>query len=438
MSKIPEQGLKHIESQPNLPCSNTHSLIQVYDNFFTIMSIIYDWKNLKQDMLEHIRAQYGYYKLSAQKLLTKKKLDLADWLTSMKCKDLPADKICLLASTRMLKIHISVDYTTGCWTTFVTTNTNHHYITEMSDIHLIYRGSCKYNLLCRSCDLKTTGHKLLDHKLYNTELIRPLKIILTRIDDCPDNTENTRQTTYDSDTTKLYKIRTPISPEATTNIPTDSETTELYELSTDKEPKIKQTSNDSANTVNDKSTSDKDNKHGYKKQLFKCKTKHCTMRVNSRKDLYQHHKSIHRRLYKCTNCDKKYRTPYSLYQHNYIHQRSSQLFNCTKCGMCFAFKSQLRIHKNSHTKHGKFECMECFTKFKYKHDMYRHLREHTANILACKKCAYTGTQLNLKEHKRQHFKKYNKICPLCKQSFNFRMTFWQHKNHCYQSNSLVY
>ena len=40
--------------------------------------------------------------------------------------------------------------------------------------------------------------------------------------------------------------------------------------------------------------------------------------------------------------------------------------------------------------------------------MYRHLREHTAEILECNKCDYSGTALNLKEHKRQHYKKYKK------------------------------
>ena len=148
------------------------------------------------------------------------------------------------------------------------------------------------------------------------------------------------------------------------------------------------------------------------------------MILNSRKDLYQHHKSMHKGLHKCTTCDKQYKTPYSLNQHNYIHRKTRQLLICIKCKMTFAFKSQLVIHKSSHTKYGKFECSECFTKFKYKHDMYRHYREHTATTIACKKCAYTGTPLNLKEHERQHFNRFNKICPLCKQSFNFRMALW--------------
>ena len=122
--KIPEQRLRNAEDYSTLPCSNTYSLLQVYDNFFIIMSILYDQPDLKKEVLDHIRSQYGYYKQSTYKLLTKKKLDLVDWLAAMQNKDLPADEICLLACGRMLKIHISVDYNTGCWTTFETIDTN--------------------------------------------------------------------------------------------------------------------------------------------------------------------------------------------------------------------------------------------------------------------------------------------------------------------------
>ena len=370
LPKIPEQGIKNVENHANLPCANTHSLLLVFDSFFTIVSILYDRRNLKQEVLDHIRSNYSYYKLSTYKLLTKKKLDLVDWLAGMQTKNLPADKICLLACARMLKIHVSIDYITGCWTTFETSNISHDYITDLLDIHLLYRGSCKYNLLCRSCDLKTIGWKLLDHKLYNIELTKPVSIILTRIEDWPDNNENTTQTIYDSDTTELYYVPgspTPSNP--TTNKPIESDTTEIYDISTDDEFKTKHDDNkehnlnESGYTSNNNPTSDENNKTIHMKQLFKCKIKKCAMKLNSRKELYQHHRTTHRGLHKCTNCHKKYRTPYSLYQHNYIHRTSSQLWNCSKCKMSFAFKSQLIIHKNSHTKHGKFECSECFTNF---------------------------------------------------------------------------
>ena len=390
------------------------------------------------EMLEHIRSQYGYYRQATYAILCKKKLDLVDWLAAMDSKNLPADEICLLVCARLLNIHISVDYNTGCWTTFEASSKNHDYIIEKSDIHFIYRGFCMYNFLCRNYELKTTGRKLLDYKLYRMELTKPFSIVLRRIEDYSNNIVNTQQILSDSDHTEIdYQTDNP-SPTGQTMSNTDA--TEIYEIRTDNTVKTNQVNikrQHQIKTCNKGKEKPKKgtSKLGHKKQSFKCKTKNCTTRLNSRKDLYLHYKTIHKRLHKCKSCDKHYKTPYSWNQHNYTHRKPHQLLTCTKCKMTFAFKSQLAIHRNKHTKYGKYECTECFTVFKYKHDMYRHCREHTAEIIACNKCAYIGTPLNLKEHKRQHSKKFNKTYPLCKKSFNFRMALWLHKKHCYHSDS---
>ena len=117
-------------------------------------------------MLEHIRVHFNFYKQITYAILSRKKLHLVDWLASMANMPLPADEICLTACAIMLNIHVSVDYMTGTWTTFELSSTDHDYIVENSDIHLIYRGTCTYNLLCNQQELKTKGRKLLDHKLY--------------------------------------------------------------------------------------------------------------------------------------------------------------------------------------------------------------------------------------------------------------------------------
>ena len=83
ITKLPEQGFKDAADYYVLPCSNTHSVLQIYNDFFTIVSILYDQPYLKMEMLDHIRSQYGYYKQSAYLILSKKKLDLADWLATM-------------------------------------------------------------------------------------------------------------------------------------------------------------------------------------------------------------------------------------------------------------------------------------------------------------------------------------------------------------------
>ena len=234
VQKIPEQGIKHDQDYADLPCTNTHSLLVVYDDFFKIVGIQYHRINLKQEALNHIRAHYSYYKRTTYKLLTKKKLDLVDWVASKQSKDPPADEICIQACAIMLKIHISIDYTTGCWTTFELSNTHHEYLTALSDIHLMYRGSCKYNLLCKTEDLKTIGHKLLDHKLYNTSLIKSVRIVLARLEDLEAKPHNCSQIAYDSDTTELYNAPgSPTMSDVQQNNPNESNSTDIYEQSTE-------------------------------------------------------------------------------------------------------------------------------------------------------------------------------------------------------------
>ena len=233
-----------------------------------------------------------------------------------------------------------------------------------------------------------------------------------------------------------------ILPDSKTQQANDSDTTEKYEMTNVNTEKIRQPQSTRQGPIRPIKTKKGTTKKGlikltleHKKQSFKCKTKNCTVKSETRKELYQHYKATHKRVHKCKNCEKHYKTPYSLNQHNYTHRQPHQMLTCKKCNRTFAFKSQLIIHRNKHSNYGKYECTECFAKFKYMHDMYRHRREHTAKMLKCNKCEYTGTALNLKEHTRQHIRKSNEICPLCNKSFIFRMELWRHKQHCYRSDS---
>ena len=50
-------------------------------------------------------------------------------------------------------------------------------------------------------------------------------------------------------------------------------------------------------------------------------------------------------------------------------------------------------------------CEECSNTYKYKHNMLKHKRQHTAEKEQCELCDNTGNKINLKAHKCQHFKK---------------------------------
>ena len=110
-------------------------------------------------------------------------------------------------------------------------------------------------------------------------------------------------------------------------------------------------------------------------------------------------------------------------------------FVCKKCGLSFPFLSQLHIHRLNHTRKLRFECTECSQLYKYKHDMQKHLKEHTAKEYQCKFCDYIGTYLNLKAHEKQHNPDYFIKCPLCCKTFKHHMSYWRHQKVCKRSGS---
>ena len=114
---------------------------------------------------------------------------------------------------------------------------------------------------------------------------------------------------------------------------------------------------------------------------------------------------------------------------HYITSRKS-IHTCGRCEKSFPFLSQLKIHRLSHTRKQKYECEECFTTYKFKHDMQRHKREHNAPIEHCDFCDYKGSNLLLREHIKQHDPKYHKCCHICNRRFKFRMSYWRHQQLC--------
>ena len=160
VEKIPEcLSVEEAEYQ-HLQCSNTHSLVVIYDDLFKILGAIYDKVDLHHNVLMHIKANQKYYAEVGEKLSKSKKLKLIDWLSSMLHNNLPADELCVHACSTYLNIHITVDYHHGFWSTLNIPNTNHHLATLLSDIHLVYHGFCQFNLLCKHSELSTKGSRL--------------------------------------------------------------------------------------------------------------------------------------------------------------------------------------------------------------------------------------------------------------------------------------
>ena len=76
INKILEKLKVNSENFYILPCSNDFSLIGTYTEFFDIIGILYNKKNLREDMLTHIKQQCVYYTKVSQSYLAQKKTQL--------------------------------------------------------------------------------------------------------------------------------------------------------------------------------------------------------------------------------------------------------------------------------------------------------------------------------------------------------------------------
>ena len=432
--KIPETHSVLQNEHYMLPCVNEYAMMGMFDNPIIIISTIFDTKNLRESVMLHLKRNRRYYAAISATYLNSKKLDYIHWLSAMITKRLPFDEICLHALATLLNIHITVDYIGGFWTTLNLPNINHNLAVALSEVHLVYRGCCKFNLLCRKNLLTTLGRKLLLRKTVH-DLPKAI-IILNRMDlynkcvKLPLNNDSTKTDdsesgNMDTDITEDYDYR---PDDSKTDYP-DSDSTILYEIDEKEVGTIY--------LVNENFTSRgslKLSHHLY----FHCPYSNCNFKSNRRKITNKHYRQTHKTISRCSLCKKTYSTPYSLTQHLYLHKKRDNRFLCRRCGRTFPFRSQLLIHKIRHSRKYTVECSECSLTFKYRHDMLKHCREHFAKEYQCEDCDYTGTQLKLKSHKKQHDSNMVYICTLCNIQYKYRMALWHHRQRCRRSNSPEY
>ena len=86
---------------------------------------------------------------------------------------------------------------------------------------------------------------------------------------------------------------------------------------------------------------------------FRCKI--CDGIFNSTKEWNCHYEATHP-LLTCSDCDKTFRNPTSLYRHRYSHTRTENLYPCPQCTAVFTFSSQLSLHMFQHRKVNHFPC----------------------------------------------------------------------------------
>ena len=283
--------------------------------------------------MSHLKRHRKYYATISATYLSSKKLDYINWLSGMITKKLPVDELCLHALATFMNIHITVDYLGGFWTTLNIPCINHNLAMALSETHLVYRGCCKFNLLCRNNLLKTLGRKILLHKI--VQELPKVAIVLNRIDlhnkavrlppiNILNKLDDSEVDSIDTDITEIYEHW----PTNNRSVYPDSDSTVLYEIE-EKEMGTIYFENDNPTSIA---------KYKLSHQLyFRCPYSSCKFKSNRRKITNNHYRQIHKKISRCSFCMKTYSTPHSLTQHLYLHKRKDNRFLCKRCGRTFPF-----------------------------------------------------------------------------------------------------
>ena len=106
--------------------------------------------------------------------------------------------------------------------------------------------------------------------------------------------------------------------------------------------------------------------------------------------LNDHFKLAHNRLF-CEECGQVFATPTGLSRHMYTHTKED-MHPCTHCEETFPFASDLQSHLVKHLKVPGYQCGHgnCQKWFKWKGELDKHARTHTAAELHCDTCEYTS------------------------------------------------
>lgn len=138
------------------------------------------------------------------------------------------------------------------------------------------------------------------------------------------------------------------------------------------------------------------------------------------------HENIHlpddlRMIYKCLQCEKKYKTSSSLKMHiKFVHTKE-RLYVCEECGKHFGDNASLKTHKIVHMQERPSKCTLCPKSFKDISHLKKHMEIHTEATNACPECGKMfNTKRSLRSHMSVHSDQKMYKCHLCKLAFKRR------------------
>ena len=151
------------------------------------------------------------------------------------------------------------------------------------------------------------------------------------------------------------------------------------------------------------------------------------------KKSYYAHKNLHKRKYKCSDCDKHYSTNGALQEHIKSIHLKTFMFTCEICGFKSNAKLRMENHLRTHTGEQPFKCKKCEYRCKDNASLFHHSRRDHTKQVKCNDCGMTFLRTtDLTKHQRNHLnveqKQAEKKCSLCDETFPDLKTLSIHKN----------
>ncbi|XP_068112200.1 zinc finger protein 436-like [Hyperolius riggenbachi] len=130
----------------------------------------------------------------------------------------------------------------------------------------------------------------------------------------------------------------------------------------------------------------------------------------------------------CNECGKCFAYNSDLLVHKRLH-RGKVPFVCSICGKCFSSNSYLMVHLRLHAGEKPFGCNECGKSFKSNSHLVTHLRIHRGEKpFICAECGKSfNDKSNFGRHKRIHTGEKPYTCNQCGRGFNRRANLLIHE-----------
>ncbi|KAL0994387.1 hypothetical protein UPYG_G00121540 [Umbra pygmaea] len=190
---------------------------------------------------------------------------------------------------------------------------------------------------------------------------------------------------------------------------------------------------------------------GDHKRVYKCTL--CNKVFQNSSNLNRHIRSHGDKLFKCDECDKMFSRKESLKQHiSYKHSKNEPdteySYKCNTCDKAFRVENALKFH-NCRTDDKTFQCEICSRFFSTNSNLSKHKKKHGEKLYACEICSKMFYRKDVMlDHQRRHtvanpkhlkreemeasgeegskYRKEPSACPICCKVFSCRSNMNKH------------